>query len=153
MKPLTTEQIKQVADEIECGQNCYWHKPTGELMFIPEGVENYDSDPGEGWEEELKKLENNPDDYVEIERMRSHESFQVMESFVGTLSSSSNIAQRLTYALGNKKPFQGFKYIIDNSGDARQMWFDFKTQAIKNWVHEKVDEVMNEYQEGEQEGD
>ena len=149
MIALTTEQIKQVADELDCGNNCYWHKTTGELMFIPEGVENYDFNPGEGWDEQLEKLENYPDDYVEIDRMRSHGSFQVMEAFVETLASSSNIAKRLTYALGNKKPFQGFKYIIDNSGDVRQMWFDFKTQATKNWVHEKVDEIMNEYQEGE----
>ncbi|MDB5120297.1 MAG: hypothetical protein JWN56_1515 [Sphingobacteriales bacterium] len=147
METLTNEQIKEIAEQLDCGFKCYWNKESGELVFIPEGLDDFDVDPEEGWSEELEKLDNNPDDYVEIDRLTSRDSFQIMEDFVETLNDSSNVKKRLIAALSKKKPFREFKFIIDNSGDYRQMWFDFKAQEMQNWVREKIEEITGEEEE------
>lgn len=50
--------------------------------------------------------------------------------------------------LNRSKPFSNFKWIIDNSGDYRQKWFDFKNQKYIEWVEEKISELnsMEEFE-------
>ncbi len=59
-----------------------------------------------------------------------------MNDFVNQLT-DSNLQSILFEALSRKKPFQAFKFVIDNSGDFRQQWFDFKNEQLKKWVMEK----------------
>lgn len=88
-------------------------------------------------------LENDFSDYVEIEPMKSHESFEIMTDFVETLSDSNQLKYKLINALNKKKPFKEFKFIIDNSGDYRQKWFDFKNESIQKWVIDRFNEIVN----------
>lgn len=88
-------------------------------------------------------LENDFSDYVEIEQMKSHESFEIMTDFVETLSDSNQLKYKLINALNKKKPFKEFKFIIDNSGDYRQKWFDFKNESIQKWVIDRFNEIVN----------
>ena len=147
MKSLMEEQIKEIAEQLICGFKCFWNKENGELISIPEGLEIFDLDPDEGWTEELEKLDNNPDDFAEIEKPNSRESFKSMVGFTETLSDSSSLKKRLVFALENKKPFREFKFLIDNSGDARQMWFDFRDKWMEDWVRERGEEIIAEEEE------
>ena len=36
--------------------------------------------------------------------------------------------------MNNRKPFANFKNIIDNSGEFRQQWFDFKQKQLEKYV-------------------
>lgn len=142
MKTLTQQQIKEIADQLDSGFRSFWNKTNGELLFIPDMFKYPDIDI-EAWSEEMEKLENDFSDYVEIEQMKSHESFEIMTDFVETLSDSNQLKYKLINALNKKKPFKEFKFIIDNSGDYRQKWFDFKNESIQKWVIDRFNEIVN----------
>ncbi len=83
----------------------------------------------ESWGEDMDEIDNNFSDYIEIEKMDSHESFKLMEDFIETLT-DSRLQDKLVRALSRPKPFRNFKFEIDNSGLFRQMWFDFKNEQL-----------------------
>ena len=151
---LTQEQIKEIAENLDCGFRCFWSKTNGELLFFMnnddifgEEDEELDETEEENWDfsiEEKKKIRNDPDDYEEIRGLESYESFNIMEEFIDTLSDSNKLKNRLINALAKRKPFSNFKYEIDNSGDYRQEWFDFKKNKMEEWVKERFKEIIEE---------
>jgi len=60
----TTETIREIAEQFDCGFRAFIHKTTGRLLFVPDE----DSFLGEGmdaWSEKLEELESNDSDYYE----------------------------------------------------------------------------------------
>jgi hypothetical protein len=51
----------------------------------------------------------------------------------------TKLRDKLISALNRPKPFQNFKWQIDNSGEYRQQWFDFKKMCYIQWVKEQID--------------
>ncbi|MBK9249605.1 MAG: hypothetical protein IPM69_16180 [Ignavibacteria bacterium] len=135
MMTLTQEQVHDIAQELDCGFRCFLHSETGELLSIPVEAFNGTMDT-EFFEEDLEKLEENFLEYREIPRMESHDSFRIMEEFAEELTDNKRLQNRLLDALGQRKPFRGFKDIIDDSGDYREMWFAFKNQKLEDWVRD-----------------
>jgi hypothetical protein len=136
---LTTEQIKEIAEQLDCGFSCFLNKNKNELLF-PRGDDDDYLDFGDedAWEDERKKIDKNPNDYLEIEKMDSRDSFRMMEAFAYAVD-SKKLQNDLIDALNQKKPFGKFKYIIDCSGPYRQQWFDFKAERMQEWVKDQVD--------------
>ena len=93
----------------------------------------------------LDHLEENWDKYVEIDRMESHESFEIMEDFAESID-DARLQEKLFHALNKSKPFRNFKWVIDNSGEYRQRWFDFKKARYIQIVKDKI-ERLNNYEE------
>ena len=63
---------------------CYYNKQTGEIKHIL----NFDSwiyADEELWEEDIKEIDENQENYIEFEPMSSRESFRVMADFIDTL--------------------------------------------------------------------
>ena len=143
---LSKERIKEIAGDLDCGMKCYYNKKTKEITTIIDFDSHYGADE-ELWEDVIKELEENWTDYIEIERMDSRESFLVMEDFAYSVDSAS-LQEKLINALNRSKPFSNFKWIIDNSGDYRQKWVDFKNQKYIEWVEEKISELnsMEEFE-------
>ena len=77
------------------------------------------------------------DDYFEFEGFESHESFQIMVDFAESVD-DQKLQNRLIYALNKSKPFSNFKWQVDNSGEYRQQWFDFKKMRYIEWVKEQI---------------
>lgn len=140
---LTNQQINEIAQDLDCGFKCYLNKKTGELISIPDELKNPEMDT-EDWLDEIEKIENNIDNYYEIDPLKSSDSFKIMEDFAYTLDDSNSLKDKLIQALSKRKPFREFKFVIDNSDKYRQKWFDFKNQELQNWVSEKVNEINNE---------
>jgi hypothetical protein len=136
---LNQAQIKDIAENLEMGQKCYVHITTNELVSFPDSLRNPDWEM-DAWEEEVRKVEENGEAYREIEGMTSNESFRVMEEFAEVVGSRP-LQERLLAALSRNKPFRNFKYEIDNAGEYRQRWFDFRSQKMLAWVKEKIDEI------------
>jgi hypothetical protein len=136
---LTKDQIKQIAEQLDCGMRCYINKETGEIKTVL-NFESWQTDDREPWEDVLNELDENWDKYFEIERMESHESFKIMADFTETVD-SRELCDELINALNRKHPFQNFKWVVDNSGPYRQKWFDFKNQRNIEWVENKLDEI------------
>jgi hypothetical protein len=137
MELLTNEQIKEIAEQLDCGFRCFWNRKTGELIFIPNTERHPDMDI-EAWSDELELLDSDFDDYQEIDQLEPSDSFKIMEDFVYTLDDSNKLKSSLIEALNKRKPFKEFKFVIDNSGKYRQMWFDFKNQELQKWVQNKL---------------
>jgi hypothetical protein len=133
MPTLTEQQRKEIAEQLDCGFRSFWHKPTAELLFVPDLNNNPFTDT-EFFEDDLEKLDNNFGDYIEIEKPTSSDSFQIMANFTEQLKDNEKLKNELIKALNKKKPFREFKFVIDNSGIYRQQWFDFKNAQLKQWV-------------------
>lgn len=143
MLALTSKQLNEIAQEFDCGNRCYLNKKTNEIISTPD-FELILDDGKEFYEEILEELENNWDDYVEIERPHSSDSFNFMVEFAEQLKDGNRLKDRLFDALNKNKPFSRFKFEIDNSGKFRQEWFDFKHDKLENWVIEKFNEIKND---------
>ena len=125
--------IKNIAQELDCGFDCYLNVKTNEVIAIP-GI-SYISDLDdfeEAFEEDFTRMENNKTDFIKFDVLESFESFKIMELFVHQLT-DQNLKAELGNILENKKPFQNFKNKIDQS-HFRQDWFDFKQREIEKKV-------------------
>ena len=110
---------------------------TGRLISTPDFELNFD-DGKEFYEEELKELENNWGDYAEIERPCSSESFRFMVDDTERLKDINRLNVCLLYALNKNGPFRLFKFAIDNSGEFKPNWFNFKQAKPKNRVNRNL---------------
>jgi hypothetical protein len=72
-----------------------------------------------------------------------------MENFAYQLEGNDELRSELFKALNKRKPFREFKWVIDNSGDYRQKWFDFKNAELKQWVVDNFKAVTNDNTEEE----
>ena len=125
---LTEEQINEIADFLDCGLTCLFNKKTKELITITEFDDYPDSD------------EFNWDDIIEFKKMDSSYSFDIMVDFVEQLDNSL-LKKKLIKILNRSKPFKNFRLQIDNSGEYRQKWFDFKKIKYINFVKSQIETI------------
>ncbi len=133
---LTDKQIDEIADNLDSGMKCFYNLKTGEIKTII-NIDNWIGADEEPWEEDIKEIEENWDNYVEFEGMSTHESFRIMADFAENID-NDKLQERLINALNKSKPFGNFKWQIDNSGDYRQEWFDFKKACYIDWVKKQI---------------
>ncbi len=134
---LTEKQIAEIAEELDCGMRCFYNLKTGEIKTIINS-DNWIGADKELWEEVWNEIEDNWDDYFEFKGLESHESFQIMADFAENVE-NKRLQNNLINALNRRKPFQNFKWHIDNSGEYRQQWFDFKKMRYIEWVKEQIE--------------
>ncbi len=92
----------------------------------------------------IKKIKENADDYVEIEKPGTRHSFRIMTEFIDGLPDDLFLKNNLIRALNGKKPFRVFKNEIDHSGIYRQQWFDFKSLWLQELVKERMEEIVHQ---------
>lgn len=132
MATLDKQKINEIAEQLDCGFRAFCHKTTGELIFIIDTSKFPTADLDE-FEEENDLVETNRDEYVEIDAMSSSDSYRVMVDFAEQLTNLP-LQDALFRALNKRGLFREFKFVIDNSGDFRQQWFDFRHQRAVEWV-------------------
>ena len=137
MENIKSNIIKEIAQELDCGNDCYYNTKTDEIIAIPNFSINSDDEAFmECFGADLKKVKKNKTDIIKIEVLESFESFKIMERFTDQIS-DSQFKTELENILRNKKPFQNFKNRIDNS-DKRQNWFDFKQNELEKIVETQL---------------
>jgi hypothetical protein len=125
--------IKEIAENLDCGNNCYYNSKTNEILTIPNFENTSDEQElKEFFRDDLNKISEHKADFIKFEVLESFESFKIMERFSEQMS-DQNFKSKLKNVLENKKPFQNFKNSIDNS-DFRQEWFDFKENELEKIV-------------------
>ena len=137
MLNFTDKDINEIAQQLDCGFRCFYHRETSELLFIPDELKNVGMDM-EAWSEEQQKLDNDFGSYKEIEQLHSSDSFRIMADFTEQLSENERLQNQLITALNRKHPFRNFNFIIENSGVYRQQWFDYKNARLFDWVKERL---------------
>jgi hypothetical protein len=134
---LTEKQIEEIADNLDSGMRCFYNLKTGEIKTIL-NFDNWIGADEEPWEEESKEIDENWGDYFGFVGFESHESFQIMADFAESIE-DNRLQNNLIDALNKRKPFQNFKWQIDNSGEFRQQWFDYKKMRYIQWIIEQID--------------
>ena len=130
--------IKEIAQELDCGFDCYYNSKTNEIVPIPNSSHIADEDNfKEAFRADLEKVKNHQADLIKIEVLQSFENFKIMELFVEQLP-DNKLQSELENVLANKKPFRNFKHKIDLS-DFRQNWFDFKQSELEKIVKNQLD--------------
>ncbi len=130
---LDDKQINEIAQQLDVGMTCYIHKQTGELHALPNRLELEMYGEPELWEAEFQAVEQSPDDYIQIEKPSSRESFEFMESFVDKVG-DSRIQNKLIEALNKRKPFRNFRNVVDYYEPVRQAWFKHKMAEYEAYV-------------------
>lgn len=131
---LTEQHIEEIAELLDCGMICFYHRPSGTIESHPDPNGPYfDPDP---WQDLMEKIDSEWMNYVRFEKMDSREGFQVMEDFAYSMT-DSKFRDKLLDQLSKRKPFQNFKFTIDTS-EYRQDWFDFKKKAYIDFVKQQL---------------
>ena len=146
MPTFTKEQLKEISEQLDCDFRAFYHKQTGDLIFVPDYNKFYDIDK-RAWQDEFDKLDKHFSDYHEIDAMEARDSFQVMGDFAEQVT-DTRLRDKLITALNRKKPFREFKFTIDNAGEYRQSWFDFKNKRYIEWVEEQI-KIQNDIDQQE----
>ncbi len=75
-------------------------------------------------------IENNPDRFMFIDQIESHESFELMEDFTSRLSDDI-IKSKLSTALSKRKPFRHFKDELYDFPEVQKEWYKFHEEEMK----------------------
>jgi ribosomal protein L11 methylase PrmA len=133
-----SELIKEIAQELDSGFDCYYNSKTDEIVAIPSFSQFLDEeDFKEAFNESLEEVEKHKADFIKFEALENFESFKIMELFVDQLS-DQNLKSELENVLANKKPFQNFKNKVDHS-DFRQNWFEFKQKELEKRIENELE--------------
>ena len=126
--------VKEIAEYLEMGQIVFVDPETLEIEYV---LKDYDP-LMTGIEYDYDKVAN----WIEIEPLESHESYEVMESFVENLPAGKE-KEKLANAIGGYKPFANFNRLIHNS-DERENWFKYRTCWFEKYVIENhLSKIIN----------
>jgi len=127
--------IKEIAENLDCGNDCYYNQKTNEIIAIPNFSQVMDDEEfKKAFKGDIKKIKSQKADYIKFEVLESIESFKIMERFVDQLP-DENYKSELENILQRKSPFGNFKHSINHS-NFRQNWFDFKQNELELIVEE-----------------
>ena len=76
---LLDKEIKEIAEQMDAGLICYVNLETKEFKFIIDPDDMYADE--EMWKEDMDDIKSNWKKHIKIDKMPSHESFQIMEDF------------------------------------------------------------------------
>lgn len=129
--------VREIAQELDCGNDCYYNLKNNEIIAIPNFSQISDeAEFKEAFQADLTRVEKEKADLIKFEVLESFESFKIMERFVEQLP-DHKFQSELDNVLANKKPFQNFKYLIDHS-DFRKEWFEFKQSELERIIEKKL---------------
>jgi len=129
--------IKEIAQELDCGNDCYYNLKTNKIVGIPNFSQISDEEEFKDiFRADLELVNKQKADFIKFEVLESLESFKIMERFVEQMT-DQQFKSELENILQKKKPFQNFKHIIDNS-DYRQKWFHFKQTELERTVENQL---------------
>lgn len=140
MKNTQAGILNEIAQDISCGNICYYNPKTNELITMPDFSKAID-DVEPYFEEEIKKIKKQKSDLIKFEPLKSAESFRIMKEFVAQLEPGF-FQSKLENVLSAHKPFKQFKIEIDRS-DHRDDWFAFKQKAIEKMIEEELNSADN----------
>jgi hypothetical protein len=123
MMKLTSDQIRDIAGELEAGMKIFINRDTLEYRSLLDWDDMFGD---EFRQEELEKIENEWADYVVIAKLESRKAFRIMESFVDEVN-DNRLKEDLIKILGRRSPFANYKDEVESS-EYRQKWFDFRME-------------------------
>jgi hypothetical protein len=147
---ISSTALKEIADYLENGMRCWYHIPTGEVLWVPDRMKNFDIDE-EIWAEAFNEIDEKMHECIAFEGLDSHEEFRMMAYFAENEVSDHEVRSRLIYALNQRKPFMHFKSAIHYDSDYLKAWYAFNTEWYINEVQRQLDYYNSEPNDSEEE--
>jgi hypothetical protein len=141
MIQLTADQIREVADQMDCGFRCFYNTVTKEIKSVID-MDKHPFAEEDFWESEYDEIEKDTEKFIEIHAPDTRFSLRIMERFIDTVD-DIKFQNRLIFALNRPRPFSNFKYEIDYSGEYREIWFAFKKNQFIEWVKDQIEMLNN----------
>lgn len=126
-------------------EHWFLDRQTGEVIFVSDdamlysgGFDGEDDDEEDGEAEYgvpedpesfWAAIERDPERYVEIPSMPSHDGFRMMERFAGSLEPGA-ARSALDEALRRRRPFRSFKDALAGFPGIREAWFKYEEQQL-----------------------
>lgn len=138
---MDKKEEKKILHDIEevfemNGLKHFIHKQTHELLSYPY-KENSGYQDLSLFEDVIQEIEQNPNDYIEVEPISTREVFIIMEDFTDTIHNMSH-QDALMKALNKENPFRQFRYTLEDIGLLKD-WDIYKEKAFKNlaikWIN------------------
>lgn len=131
---LSENTVREIADWLQCGLECWIHKFRGTMYFLPKKDDPY-FDPDQ-WREVLLALEGNENDFLVFQMMDSSHSLQVMQGFIWSLQDGFERTE-LEKTLERSNPFHHFNLLVEVSG-LSEAWSNYRYDAHMDWVRSQV---------------
>jgi len=132
--------VSEIAQELDCGNDCYYFFKTNQLIVIPNFSQFSDEEELlDFFKEDLKLVNREKENLIKFEMLNRIESFNIIKEFVDQITDRT-IKEIFENILHNKKPFRNFKDTVENS-NYRKDWFDFKQDIIEKRI---VKQMKNE---------
>jgi hypothetical protein len=138
-KLINMDMLETAMEDSDLANSYFLNLVTGEVVFFSEYLGLSDED------EQLLGEIDGSDDYVAVERISSHGTYQWMVDFVDELvtPADEHAAEKLSFALNGKGAFRRFKdtlYHVDEQW--LQAWYQWKDKRLKAAVDEWVKSVL-----------
>jgi hypothetical protein len=106
---------------------CYYDTATGEVCVTGP----FEDDPGE-----RERIDSDPQRYLEIDRLPSHEQYQWMARFATEEVGDVLLRERLLRALEGRAPFRRFKDALLSAPQERERWFAYHARALRRAIEQ-----------------
>ena len=139
--PIKIEELVFAFEDFSpmaCVQN-FIDLETGEIVRISDL---------EGDEEEAKaygKIDSDPDRYLRIDRLPSHDAHQQMVDFTGNVKDSS-LRAKLADDLKGKGAFSKFRQTLSRYPKEQERWFKYKDELMRKLALDWLEENEIDYQ-------
>lgn len=135
---LSKEKIKEIAQELDLGMNCFINIDTGEYEILINKSLNPYWDDDESIFKEIEERIESWENLINIEPPCTELSFQYIEQFIDDIiPTGSSLQDELYEAISKRKPFRNFRNIIDCS-DYRETWFVFKEERLIEYINREI---------------
>ena len=134
---VSNEILDNIASEMQAGFTCYIHRDTLEVVAIPDKDRFFGMEM-DAWKKDLEKIKKAKKKFIEIEKMESSRSFNVMAEFANFLPDCPTKIRLIT-ALEGHKPFANFNLQIHHAADYREDWFKFRHAKIIEWISSQLE--------------
>lgn len=131
---LSEEQINEIVEGLESGIQTFVNIESKKIMTILEWDEFTDA---EFWETMMREIEENPDKFLQFQKMNADQGFQILEEFVETID-DEKLKRKLETGLRQQDPFENFKIILENNNTYKQKWIEFKHARYVAYVKEQL---------------
>ena len=135
---ITPEALKEIAEQLDTGMVCFYHKTSGKIESYPDEISNPGFDE-EFWTDVIDKVEENLGDYLRFEPMRSSEAFRIIEAFIDGIPDIPTHNSFID-AVSRKKPFRQFNDLLHDYPELRSQWFAYKLECYIEFVKEQFEE-------------
>ena len=131
---INLDELCEAMEDSSYEREYYLDLKTGEVLF----VSDYTDDEETG---KLKdRIEENFDRYEQIPKAESREGYEDMIGFIATVD-NERLTELLEVAINGKGAFRRFKDVLLNYPEARERWFEFKDERMRERAREWLDGI------------